>query len=291
VAGPRLAPDYAGGITEASKSALAELTVALGRYRDALVLIGGWAPYFILEEFGRPGVDFTHVGSIDIDFVVDPYVIDADQYATIVELLHARGYEPVVGTLFQFEREIPSPLDGENYRVRVDFLTPLPLRGQGRTRRHRQIQHDLRARTLPGAEVALEHFFLYQLRAQLPGDGISEIELRVTDVVGALCLKGIAIGERYAEKDAYDIFVLCAHYQNGPPSVAEALRPFLNQGPVRLGLSAIAAKFRTVEAEGPAWVAAFLGQGEAERVARARQDAYMTVSETLRLLDIDTGGE
>ena len=132
---------------------------------------------------------------------------------------------------------------------------------------------------------------MYQLRAQLPGDGIAEVELRVTDVVGALSLKGIAIGERYAEKDAYDIFVLCAYYQDGPPSVAEALRPFLGQGSVQLGLRAIAAKFRSVEAEGPAWVAAFIGEGDRDRVERITRDAYMIVSETVRLLGVDARGE
>lgn len=285
MAGPRLADDYSEGVTEASKSALAELATALARYQEALVLIGGWAPYFILERFKRPGIEFSHVGSIDIDFVVDPAVIDAEQYATILELLFARGYRPVQGALFQFERETASPLDGNSYRVRVDFLTPQPLRGRGQARRHRQVQRDLRARTLPGAEVALEHFFVYRLQAQLPADGMAEVDLRITDIVGALTLKGIAIGERYAEKDAYDIYALCAYYQDGPPSVAEALRPFLDKRTNQRGLQSIAAKFRSVGAEGPSWVAAFLGEGDAEGIARIRQDAYMTVGEVLRLLE------
>jgi len=289
VAGPRLAADYGEGVTDASKLALAEVATALRSYREALVLIGGWAPYFILERFARSGIEFTHVGSIDIDFIVNPAIIDADQYATIVELLLARGYKPVEGTLFQFGREIISPVDGKPYPVRIDFLTPEPLRGEGRAHRHRQVQRDLRARTLPGAEVALGHFFTHRLQARLLADGMAEIDFRVTDVVGALTLKGIAIGERYAEKDAYDIYALCAYYQDGPPSVAKTLGPFLDQRPVKLGLKAIAEKFRSVEAEGPARVAAFLGEGNSERIARITRDAYMTVSETIRLLDIDDG--
>ena len=285
MAGPRLANDYSEGVTETSKSALAELAIALARYQEALVLIGGWAPYFILERFKRPDIEFAHVGSIDIDFVVDPAVIDAEQYATILELLFARGYQPVQGALFQFEREIASPRDGNSYRVRVDFLTLQPLKGRGQARRHRQVQRDLKARTLPGAEVALEHFFIYRLQARLPSGGVTEVDLRITDVVGALTLKGIAIGERYAEKDAYDIYAICAYYLDGPPSVAEAFHPFLEERAVQLGLNSIAAKFRSLEAEGPSWVAAFLGEGDAEGIARIRQDAYMTVREVLRLLE------
>ena len=40
---PRSAGDYQDGITAASRSGLAEVMTVLGAYRDALVLIGGWA--------------------------------------------------------------------------------------------------------------------------------------------------------------------------------------------------------------------------------------------------------
>lgn len=77
---PRTAENYGDDITATSLSGLAELMTALGAYRDALVLIGGWAPFFILEQFGEPGASqadafqadafqtaFEHVGSIDIN--------------------------------------------------------------------------------------------------------------------------------------------------------------------------------------------------------------------------------
>jgi hypothetical protein len=291
---PRTAGDYQDGITAASRSGLAEVMTALGAYREALVLVGGWAPYLILEAFGEPGgfqpdafdveafqVAFVHVGSIDIDLVVDPAVIDAEQYATIVELLADRGYEPTPGSLFQFQKMIRSPRDGQGYLIRVDLLTPQPLRGEGRTHRHRLVQRDLPARTVP---VALAHWFWYDLDARLPDDAETRARLKVSDVVATLALKGIAIGERYAEKDAYDIYALCAHHRGGPPAVAEAIRPFLGEAPVQQGLRAIAEKFRALDSEGPMWVAAFLGEGEPDRNARIRRDAFMTMREVCRLL-------
>jgi len=36
-----------------TRSGLTEVMTVLGAYREALVLIGGWAPYLILEQFGR----------------------------------------------------------------------------------------------------------------------------------------------------------------------------------------------------------------------------------------------
>ncbi len=283
---PRGAGDYAAGITEASKMVLLELMTILGSYRDALVLIGGWAPYFLLQYRRRPEVEFEHVGSIDIDLVVDPRIIDEARYATIVRLLRDRGYHPSPQLLYQFERTIVSPLDGREYTIGVDFLTPEPPAGRGRTRHHRQVQPDLRARILKGGEVAFDHRITYSLAGVLPEGGRQEVTIQVADVVASLALKGLALGERYVEKDAYDIYALCAYYGEGPPSVAEALRPCLGEAIVRRGLLTIAARFRHPEAEGPSGVARFLGEGDPETTVRVRQDAFMTVSEVLRLLGL-----
>jgi hypothetical protein len=271
----------------------------LGAYRDALVLIGGWAPYLILEEFGEGGafqddafqadafqVGFVHVGSIDIDLVVDPDVVDQDRYSTIVDLLLDRGYEAGPDPLYQLEKVIQSPRDGQDYLIRVDFLTPRPLPEQGRSRRHRDVQRDLRARTLEGAEVALTHWFWYELEAQLPDGAVARVRLKVADLVGSLTLKGIAVGDRYVEKDAYDIYGLCAFYRGGPAAVTELLRPFLGEVAVGRGLQSICRRFRAVDAEGPTWVARFLGGGDPESEARIQRDAFMSVGEVCRLLGI-----
>lgn len=125
MAKPRTARDYGDDVTAASRVGLAEIMTVLGSYRDALVLIGGWVPSIILETFGEPGQEafdanvafaaavtdakFIHVGSIDIDLVVDPSIIDEERYATIVELLLDHGYEPVADSRYQFERMIRSP--------------------------------------------------------------------------------------------------------------------------------------------------------------------------------------
>jgi hypothetical protein len=300
MAKPRTAHDYEEDVTATSRVGLAEIMTILGAYRESLVLIGGWAPYLILEQFGEPGGEyfdgaqtfdaevtsgrFVHVGSIDIDFVVDPAVIDAERYTTIVELLLDRDYEPVKDSRYQFEKVIRSPRSGQEYSIKIDFLTPKPLAGQGRSHRHREVQHDLRARTLEGAEVALAHWFWHEYDTQLSDGANTHVRVKVTDLVGSLTLKGIAIGERYAEKDAYDIYALCAHYRGGPAAVAEILRPVREEEAVRRGLAAIADKFREERAEGPTWVAVFLSQGNAEGDDRTRVDAFMTVREVLRLV-------
>jgi hypothetical protein len=47
---PRLSGDYSNSVVGASLSGLTELSVCLRHYRGALVLVGGWVPYFLLKE-------------------------------------------------------------------------------------------------------------------------------------------------------------------------------------------------------------------------------------------------
>ena len=83
----RVSTDYESPLVEASRSALLELALSLRAYRDSLVLVGGWAPYFLLRDHQQPDNPFVHIGSIDIDLAVDPDRIDPREYATIEELI------------------------------------------------------------------------------------------------------------------------------------------------------------------------------------------------------------
>ena len=86
----RLSDAYSEGLTSASMSALIELITTLHVYHNAVVLIGGWVPYFLLQEFGRE--PSGHVGSIDIDFAIDPDIVDEEGYADIIQLIENRGW-------------------------------------------------------------------------------------------------------------------------------------------------------------------------------------------------------
>lgn len=69
---------------------MVELFQTLGSYRDPLVPVGGWAPHFLIDEFGRER--YSHIGPMDIDIAVDPELIRNDECSTIVELTEERGY-------------------------------------------------------------------------------------------------------------------------------------------------------------------------------------------------------
>jgi len=122
----RLSADYGADIVGASRSALLDLSLTLRSYDNALVLVGGWVPYFLIEEAQRGRSGFTHVGSIDIDFVVDADVVGEDEYATIVQLLTERGWVQAPNSRFSFLRSTRAPGNRRDDEVAVDFLTTEP---------------------------------------------------------------------------------------------------------------------------------------------------------------------
>ena len=59
---------------------MVELMTLLGEFREHIVLIGGWVPYFLLEEKRQ-----QHTGSLDIDIALDFQEISDEAYRTILQ--------------------------------------------------------------------------------------------------------------------------------------------------------------------------------------------------------------
>ncbi len=149
-----------------SQSILLELLTILGRYRDGLYLVGGWVPYFLLKHYQKPSDPFVHIGSIDIDLVIDESKISENQYSTIVELITDKKYKPrktKTGALipFSFEKNI----DGVD--IAVDFLAR-EYGGTSKKHRHQRIDNDLLARKARGADLLPEHHVIFKLDGFLP---------------------------------------------------------------------------------------------------------------------------
>jgi len=268
--------------------ALLELGTALHPYRDSIVLVGGWVPYFLLDDHRGPDRDFRHVGSIDIDLAVDPGTVDSQGYAEIVELIMERGYrqrksENGDTIPFSHSKKVKSPADAKEYSIQVDFLTQADPNA-GKKHRHRKVQPGLQARIALGCEIAFGHNYRRKLSGILPGNGETTLELRLLDIAGCIGMKGIALGERYREKDAYDIFSVVGKCLDGPVSVANKVKPYSNEAGIKRGLDNIREKFRSQRAEGPSWVAAFLSDDPEER-KRINAEAYIAVTDFIKALD------
>ena len=133
---PRFSSAFEDQLIATSKSALVELIRVLRPYREAMVLVGGWVPYLLLESHKAKGDNFRHVGSIDIDLIVDPNQVGDEEYQTIVELIEEMGWRQAPGKKFTFEKSIQGR-DAVYRDITVDFLT-LPDQKGGKEPRHRR---------------------------------------------------------------------------------------------------------------------------------------------------------
>jgi len=280
--------DYDLTTTESSRSVLLEVMTILGEYRESLVLIGGWAPYFLLSQksvvtstvsLGVQSAPFRHIGSVDIDIAVNPKKITGDKYKTIVRLLQERGYRPDDEIKYRLNRIIsglPAPIG-------IDFLTTQPALGKGRSRRHRKVQENLPARATAHLEMAFQWNESLRLEAELPeGCGRNSTMLQLASLPAMVGLKGLALGERYKEKDAYDLYALARYYDSGIQEVINLLKPHVQDIGLKKGLENVREKFKSDKDAGPAWVANFFSAASADEKAHIIQDAFQTIDKVLK---------
>lgn len=262
---------YSPSVADASKSVLVEVLRCLGSYGRYLVLVGGWAPYFILEKFGEG----EHCGSVDIDLVLDPKLIDKKMYATIVETIGKRGYKPSPDNPFTFHRVVRSPFNGKEHEIEVDFLTE-PEEAKRLHPQFLHIQRDLQAVVMPGCSVVFSHNFKHTIKGALPGGGMTSVSANVADVVGSLTMKGLALEGRYKEKDSYDIYSMVKFFGGGPVGAARQVKKHLTTPVIKRAMHLMREKFKTQRLEGPFQVARFMAPLDAGERDRIQADAYIT---------------
>jgi len=271
---------FRNNIAAISFSHMLELAIALGAYRDGLVLVGGWVPYLLLQEHQPKQLDFRHAGSIDIDFAVNPKKVTEERYNSLLELVQERGYQPKEGTRFSFLKKVQT--SGGEKAIQVDFLGP-EYGGTKKGHRHQIVQDDFFLRKAHGADIVFDHSYEITVEGKLPGGAEGKTKLNIADIVGSLTMKGIVLGDRFKHKDAYDVFSLVRYYKTGAKSVAEEIKPYKENKLVQQALMAIQEKFRSQNAEGPNWVAEFQELTGDER-ERTKTEAYVVMKEFLDLL-------
>lgn len=146
--------DYAPEAVEACLSVMVEIVTLLGEFRDNVVLIGGWVPYFLFPEHKR-----EHTGSMDIDLALDFRGISEESYRTILQLMEKQGYAQGKQP-FTFLREIMSN-SGNQIIVEVNLAA-----GEygGTTKTHRtQIIQDVKARKTRGCDLVFPEIFLFPI--------------------------------------------------------------------------------------------------------------------------------
>ncbi|HLP18108.1 MAG TPA: nucleotidyl transferase AbiEii/AbiGii toxin family protein [Bacteroidota bacterium] len=259
----------------AAKSVLVELIQILGEYRESIVLIGGWVPFFYF--------DATHTGSMDIDVALDRQAITEEVYHTIREHLETRGYRPGAQP-YQFFRDVVQE-DGSTIEVGIDFLAG-EYGGTGKKHRHQDVQHDLKARKARGCELAIEHHTKITISGTMPGGAENTVEVSLSDLVPFIVMKGMALYDRLKEKDAWDIYYCVKHVEGGHEALAALFSPLISERLVIEGLEKLRLKFLTLGSIGPVSVMNFEEAVEREEQERIQRDAFEQINALLDLLNI-----
>lgn len=254
---------YDRNLTEASKGALLELCMSLESYRHNFILAGGWAPYFLSWDH------FDHCGSMDIDFVLRPAIIQ--RYESIKEIVEGLGYI-VTRNPFRFVREIKTTDRKRAFQIHLDILTePEPALGQDFLV---EVQEDLRACLIPGISIVFDHYYEQDLEATLPGGGEAAYTIDVADIVGTLTTKGNAL-PRLKDKDSYDIYSVAGFHAGSPLEAARAFKRLIGEGSptISRAMMNIRNSFESPSRYGCVSVARFMGSN-----GSIRNDAYQRVT-------------
>jgi hypothetical protein len=246
---------YDRNLTEASKSALAELSSALTIYKNDFVLAGGWAPYFLTKNH------FDHCGSKDVDLVLKPTIMI--RYESIRNIIKNLGYEETSNP-FRFNKNVASPLDKKEYGINIDFLTEpeaakqiLPLI---------RVQDELTACLIEGSSIVFKFLYENEIEATLRNNGKISVAVNTANIVGALAMKGLAL-PRLNDKDSYDIYAMTGYYGGDPIKASKTYVDRITKtnltskekNTIQLSLNRINLAFKTLDSYGVHSVSRFMG--------------------------------
>ena len=271
--------DYLRDDVENALAVLIELMTLLGEFRDDIVLIGGWIPYFLLDKNKD-----EHIGSLDIDLALNFKRISNNTYQTILELLEKRGYKPGKQP-FIFYREIKTK-SNELRTVQIDLLSG-EYGGTGGKHRTQKIQ-DIRARKARGCDLSFDNYVSISLSGKMPDGARNEITIKIAGIVPFITMKGMALWDRYKEKDAYDIYFSVLNYPGGAQRLAAKFSPFITNKLVLEGLGKIRTKFKDINSPGPVWVVNFHEIDDTEERERVQRDVFERMKAFLDILEIES---
>lgn len=272
---PRQDDKVRDGAAEAASRALIELTTILKPYKDDLLVIGGWVPDLLFPHQG-------HVGSTDIDFLINQHTIHNDGYKTVQRLLKEAGYTQL-NTRRSFTYTKPIAVNEIDYLVDVDLLSG-EYGGPKRGSRVHRIK-GLRAIKTRGGEFAF-HCGATELglKGYRPDGAIENAKVRVVSLVPYIVLKAQALDGRNKQKDAYDIYFCLTQYSGRMNELFCMFEAHKEQQVVKEMCEILERKFCSADHSGPYDVVKFMrikDIKEADSVRRKISRLVMALVEQL----------
>ncbi|MGB8957133.1 MAG: hypothetical protein WCC10_17310 [Tumebacillaceae bacterium] len=265
--------DYSAGQREAAHRVLIEVVNLLGSYQEDIRIVGGWVPDLLF-----PGLD--HVGSIDVDLLINHPNLQETSYQTIERILLNNAYHKHPEKYFTFVKEVE--VDDVEYDVDLDILAG--MYGGTNEKRGSQKVQGITALKATGGNFAFEvPPTTVRVEARRPDGALDVGRVNVVSIVPYLVMKAAALG-RGKSKDAYDIFFCIKNYSEGIDALAQLFEPFITHGLVCDMIEKLSDKFASPEHAGPEDIAAFREAFDDEEAEMIKRDAYENVDAFLTAL-------
>lgn len=267
------AVDYSEAQKEAAHRVLVELINLFGEYKDDIRVVGGWVPDLMFPGEG-------HVGSVDVDVLINHLTLQDAGYQTLAKLLLKNGYEEHTKKYFSFLKRVT--VNGTQYDVDVDILAGM----YGGTQNIKRSQHvqGIKALKVTGGNFAFE-FAPQQIKveAKRPDGAIDVAHVNVIAVVPYIVMKTAALGRGKA-KDAYDIYFLIKHYHGGVKQLAKEFSACSDKSIMQAMKEKLSEKFASANHAGSADVGEFMDLADEEELKMTRRDAYEQVQALLSMI-------
>lgn len=262
--------DYSEGQRDAAHRVLVELCSLFTQYQDDIRIIGGWVPELLFPDQG-------HVGSVDVDMLINHLTLEDEGYQTMARILLKNGYKQHPEKYFSFIKEVV--VNGVPFDVDVDILAGM----YGGTRRGKHSQHiqGLKAMKATGGDFAFKFEpRQVKLEAPRPDGAIDMARVNVVALVPYFVMKTAAMGRGKA-KDAYDIYFLIKHYPGGAKQLALEFSGSSKTPIVREMREKLSEKFASVDHAGPVDVANFMDLSDEQEIEMIHRDAFEQVQALL----------
>jgi hypothetical protein len=276
---------YAKDETEISLSMLLEVIDALKEYGADVVVVGGWAPYFLLQKLGSKDAT-RHVGSLDGDLALNFKHIPEDKYETILETLTRLGY---VQRTNASGKAIPASfvktikVGSTPFTMQIDFLAG-EYGGTATSHRHQKVQ-DMLAHKGRGTDLVFDNYYREEIQGRFPNGSEVRVSICVANEVAVFAMKGVAIGQRTKAKDYYDLYMIAKHLEGGATALGKRLAGFRNNKVILEAANNVRKYFDSPKGLGPTSVADFEGENDTDAREILQRDTFEVMKTVLAEID------
>lgn len=220
MAKPKTFQRYSDQYTIDCERVLATLLRGLGPWKDSIYLVGGLTPRYLVTA--RPPAVPTHVGTLDVDIVIDLQILaNTESYYTLEENLRTLTFKRSTNESGQKLSWRWQTQTEHGAKMVVELLTDAPKISGGKVG-PLPTKGTISALNIPNSSIVFDLHQDVEIQAELLGGAGTAVEVvKHANLVSFTCLKAFAYDERFERKDAYDLIYCIEYAKQSLDSVAQ----------------------------------------------------------------------